>query len=61
MWEYFINFNANKFGICLKVMFCQGWGIPRKPPPAQRRRGEGDVGRIVREGDWEGGSERDVK
>jgi hypothetical protein len=28
---------------------CQGWGIPRGSPPAQRRRGGKDVGRC----DWE--------
>ena len=40
---------------------CQGGEIPRGPPPAQRRRGGVDGGRIVREGDPGGGSEQDVK
>jgi hypothetical protein len=36
-------------------------GDTQGPPPAQRRRGEGDGGRIMGEGHQEGGYEWDVK
>ena len=40
---------------------CYEHSVARGPPPAQRRRGRKNGGRIMQKEDWEWGTEWDVK